>query len=86
MLVGIRAFFNTKGDGAIGALETDEEYRRELAIKSREYKCEVCGMDHKTLFLKGRDNAAVVEENEYKKEAQKLNDEFMVRVYLMVSK
>lgn len=43
-LLSIIAFMPTKSNGAIGGIDETDEVRRELAIKSREWKCEQCSL------------------------------------------
>lgn len=43
VLVALVAFFPTDPQGAIGSLEYSDETRKRLALKSREWRCNVCG-------------------------------------------
>ncbi len=42
-LTAFRAFFTTPPNGAIGALDVPKQERRNLAAKSRAWRCAVCG-------------------------------------------
>lgn len=43
-LLSIIAFMTTKGHGAIGSIDTSDEERRRLAIESRSFHCDSCGL------------------------------------------
>jgi len=43
VLIALIGFMPTKGDGAIGALDYNPEERKELAKKSKSWRCERCG-------------------------------------------
>ncbi|KAH6571741.1 hypothetical protein BASA50_003420 [Batrachochytrium salamandrivorans] len=42
-LVALISFFPTKGEGAVGALDWSEEERRKCAVRSKLWKCVICG-------------------------------------------
>ncbi len=42
VLVAIRAFMPTKGEGAVGALDYSDDERRRLAAQSRQWSCKQC--------------------------------------------
>lgn len=42
----------TEGEGAVGSVDVPTEIRKELALKSRNFTCPVCGMSHESLHKK----------------------------------
>jgi len=42
IMEGLRSFFPTPSDGAVGGLDWPADLRKKLAIESREWKCTVC--------------------------------------------
>lgn len=52
LLIALSSFMVTEGEGAVGSVDIPAEKRKELAQKSRNYTCSVCGMSHETLYKK----------------------------------
>lgn len=52
LLIALSTFMVTEGEGAVGSVDIPAEKRKELAQKSRNYTCSVCGMSHETLYKK----------------------------------
>jgi len=56
ILEALIAFFPTKGDGAIGALDWTKEERQKLVPASQKWRCGVCGATNAELIPKLRKN------------------------------
>lgn len=52
LLIALSTFMVTEGEGAVGSVDVPTERRKELALKSRNYTCPVCGMSHEILHKK----------------------------------
>lgn len=52
LLIALSTFMVTEGEGAVGSVDVPTEIRKELALKSRNYTCPVCGMSHESLHKK----------------------------------
>lgn len=52
VLHALREFMSTPGNNGIGAIEYPKAVREELALKSRTYKCAVCGCDAAEVYAR----------------------------------
>lgn len=47
-LIAIISFFPTKGDGAVGSIDSSQEAREKLAKASKNWACSICGSSNAT--------------------------------------
>jgi ubiquitin-conjugating enzyme E2 J1 len=56
MMEALRSFFPTPGDGAIGALDWPVDIRKNLALESRSWTCEICSKRNDEILLHFEEN------------------------------
>lgn len=73
-LLSIIAFMPTKSNGAIGGIDETDEVRRDLAIKSRSWKCEEC-----SLTIEPDDIPNSCDENKENENGNKVNEKLEIK-------
>ena len=77
MIQALRVFMLTPGSGAVGAVESPSEARKQFAKESQMFECQMCGAKHQELMIQFEKNKKK-QEKEKKKidlENESVNDE-----------